>query len=127
VWLADCALIELLLDQTIFSGDSEVDQLVEIIKVLETPTQEQIQEMNAKYTEVKFLQIKAHSWTKVLKSWTQPEDIVLSLKPIGVHSVPEVYPIPQNPVPTVSLMNCCVSEPSSPTVTCFSPLQFKYW
>ena len=42
-----------------------MDQLVEIIKVLGTPTKEQIREMNRNYTEFKFPQIKAHPWLKV--------------------------------------------------------------
>ena len=58
-------LAELLLGQPIFPGDSGVDQLVEIIKVLGTPTREQIREMNPNYQEFKFPQIKAHAWTKV--------------------------------------------------------------
>ena len=56
---------ELLLGQPIFPGDSGVDQLVEIIKVLGTPTKEQIRKMNSNYTEFKFPQIKAHPWNKV--------------------------------------------------------------
>ncbi|XP_028317419.1 glycogen synthase kinase-3 beta-like isoform X2 [Gouania willdenowi] len=65
IWSAGCVLAELLLGQPIFPGDSGVDQLVEIIKVLGTPTREQIREMNPNYTEFKFPQIKAHPWTKV--------------------------------------------------------------
>uniref|UniRef100_A0A8C1IPG8 [tau protein] kinase n=1 Tax=Cyprinus carpio TaxID=7962 RepID=A0A8C1IPG8_CYPCA len=65
VWSAGCVLAELLMGQPIFPGDSGVDQLVEIIKVLGTPTREQIREMNPNYTEFKFPQIKAHPWTKV--------------------------------------------------------------
>lgn len=65
VWSAGCVLAELLLGQPIFPGDSGVDQLVEIIKVLGTPTREQIREMNPNYTEFKFPQIKSHPWTKV--------------------------------------------------------------
>ncbi|XP_033623924.1 glycogen synthase kinase-3 beta isoform X2 [Fukomys damarensis] len=68
VWSAGCVLAELLLGQPIFPGDSGVDQLVEIIKVLGTPTREQIREMNPNYTEFKFPQIKAHPWTKELQS-----------------------------------------------------------
>ena len=41
-------------------------QLVEIIKVVGTPTREEIQAMNQNYTEFKFPQIKAHPWSKVL-------------------------------------------------------------
>lgn len=58
-------MAELLLGQPIFPGDSGVDQLVEIIKVLGTPTREQIKEMNPSYTEFKFPQIRAHPWSKV--------------------------------------------------------------
>ncbi|XP_061386401.1 probable serine/threonine-protein kinase dyrk1, partial [Musca vetustissima] len=65
VWSAGCVLAELLLGQPIFPGDSGVDQLVEVIKVLGTPTREQIREMNPNYTEFKFPQIKSHPWQKV--------------------------------------------------------------
>lgn len=67
VWSAGCVLAELLLGQPIFPGDSGVDQLVEIIKVLGTPTRDQIREMNPNYQEFKFPQIKAHPWTKVFR------------------------------------------------------------
>lgn len=75
VWSAGCVLAELLLGQPIFPGDSGVDQLVEIIKVLGTPTREQIREMNPNYSEFKFPQIKAHPWTKVFRPRTPPEAI----------------------------------------------------
>ena len=66
-----------MLGQPIFPGDSRVDQLVEIIKVLGTPTREQIKEMNPNYTEFKFPQIKAHPWPKVFRARTSPEAIDL--------------------------------------------------
>ncbi len=66
-----------MLGQPIFPGDSGVDQLVEIIKVLGTPTREQIKEMNPNYTEFKFPQIKAHPWQKVFRARTSPEAIDL--------------------------------------------------
>ena len=50
VWSAGCVLAELLLGQPIFPGDSGVDQLVEIIKILGTPTRDQIRDMNPNYT-----------------------------------------------------------------------------
>ncbi|XP_049653819.1 glycogen synthase kinase-3 alpha isoform X2 [Accipiter gentilis] len=77
IWSAGCVLAELLLGQPIFPGDSGVDQLVEIIKVLGTPTREQIREMNPNYTEFKFPQIKAHPWSKVFKARTPPEAVAL--------------------------------------------------
>ncbi|KFM74636.1 Glycogen synthase kinase-3 beta, partial [Stegodyphus mimosarum] len=77
VWSAGCVLAELMLGQPIFPGDSGVDQLVEIIKVLGTPTKEQIREMNRNYTEFRFPQIKAHPWQKVFRARTSPEAIDL--------------------------------------------------
>jgi len=77
VWSAGCVFAELMLGQPIFPGDSGVDQLVEIIKVLGTPTREQIKEMNPNYTEFKFPQIKAHPWPKVFRARTSPEAIDL--------------------------------------------------
>lgn len=42
VWSVGCVIAELMLGQPLFPGESGVDQLVEIIKVLGTPTREQI-------------------------------------------------------------------------------------
>lgn len=80
VWSAGCVLAELLLGQPIFPGDSGVDQLVEIIKVLGTPTREQIKEMNPHYTEFKFPQIKPHPWSKVFRPRVPPEATLLCSK-----------------------------------------------
>lgn len=79
VWSAGCVLAELLLGQPLFPGESGVDQLVEIIKVLGTPTREEIQAMNPTYTEYKFPQIKGSPWAKVFRS-RQPEAIDLVSK-----------------------------------------------
>jgi serine/threonine protein kinase len=42
VWAAGCVIAELLIGQALFPGESGVDQLVEIIKVLGTPNRDQI-------------------------------------------------------------------------------------
>ncbi len=54
-----------MLGQPLFPGESGIDQLVEIIKVLGTPTREQIRTMNPNYMEHKFPQIKPHPFGKV--------------------------------------------------------------
>ena len=46
VWSTGCVMAEMLLGSPLFPGDSGVDQLVEIIKVLGTPSKEQIMHMN---------------------------------------------------------------------------------
>ncbi|KAI4303348.1 hypothetical protein MLD38_038993 [Melastoma candidum] len=65
MWSAGCVLAELLLGHPLFPGESGVDQLIEIIKILGTPTREEIKCMNPNYSEYKFPQIKAHPWHKV--------------------------------------------------------------
>ncbi|CAF1113165.1 unnamed protein product [Rotaria sp. Silwood1] len=77
VWSSGCVLAELLLGQPIFPGESGVDQLVEIIKVLGTPSREQIRQMNPNYQEFRFPQIKAHPWHKVFRNRTPPMAIDL--------------------------------------------------
>lgn len=77
VWSAGCVQAELMLGQPIFPGDSGVDQLVEIIKLLGTPSKEAIKEMNPNYTEFKFPTIKAHPWSKVFKAKTEESAIAL--------------------------------------------------
>ncbi|CAF1156681.1 unnamed protein product [Rotaria sordida] len=77
VWSSGCVFAELLLGQPIFPGESGVDQLVEIIKVLGTPSREQIRQMNPNYQEFRFPQIKAHPWHKVFRNKTPPMAIDL--------------------------------------------------
>ncbi|CAI4210398.1 unnamed protein product [Parascedosporium putredinis] len=67
VWSTGCVMAELMLGQPLFPGESGIDQLVEIIKVLGTPTREQIRTMNPNYMEHKFPQIKPHPFNKVLR------------------------------------------------------------
>jgi hypothetical protein len=68
-------LAEMLLGQPLFPGESGVAQLVEIIKVLGTPSREEINAMNPNYTEFRFPQIKAHPWSKVFHK-RMPADAV---------------------------------------------------
>jgi len=75
IWSLACVSAELILGQPIFPGESGVDQLVEIIKVLGTPTRDELVAMNPNYTEFKFPQIKAHPWHKVFRSRTTPEAV----------------------------------------------------
>ncbi|KAL6075317.1 Glycogen synthase kinase-3 beta, variant 2 [Balamuthia mandrillaris] len=77
VWSMGCVMAELLLGQPLFLGESGVDQLVEIIKVLGTPTREQIQCMNEHYTEFNFPLIKARPWNKIFRPRTPPEALDL--------------------------------------------------
>jgi len=68
VWSTGCVIAELVLGQPIFPGESASDQLVEIIKILGTPTKNQILDMNPEYNEFRFPTIKAYPWVKVFKN-----------------------------------------------------------
>jgi len=77
VWSEGCVLAELLTGSPLFPGSSGVDQLVEIIKVLGTPTKEELEAMNPNYQEFRSPQIRAHPWNGVFRPRTPPESIEL--------------------------------------------------
>ena len=77
VWSTGCVMAELMLGQPLFPGESGIDQLVEIIKVLGTPTRDQIRTMNPNYMEHKFPQIKPHPFNKVSQRVFNDSGIVL--------------------------------------------------
>lgn len=81
-----------MLGQPIFPGESGVDQLVEIIKILGTPSREQILDMNPNYTEFRFPQIRQHPWSRVFKSRT-PQDAVDFIASVLIYS-PQIRPTP---------------------------------
>jgi len=66
VWSAGCVMAELIIGHPIFAGESGNDQLGEIMKVLGTPSREEIFAMNRDYKEnnKQFSSIKPHPWHK---------------------------------------------------------------
>lgn len=65
-WSTGCCLAEAVLLHPLFPGDSSVNQLIEIIKVLGSPTQAQVEKMNPDYKEDFSIQnIKAKPWEAV--------------------------------------------------------------
>jgi serine/threonine protein kinase len=63
---------ELLLGAPLFPGESSVDQLVEIIKVLGTPSPSDVLSMNRNNTSFQFPEIKPSPWEKVFKKNADP-------------------------------------------------------
>ena len=76
VWSMGCVIGELVLGRPLFPGDNPSDQLVEIIKILGTPTKEDIISMNPQFQEHKFPSIKPTPWEKVFKNRKIPEHFV---------------------------------------------------
>lgn len=77
LWSAGCVIAELLLGRPLFAGNSGVDQLVEIIKVLGTPSKAEIEAMNSNYTDFKFPHIKPVPWSKVFHPQTDADAVDL--------------------------------------------------
>ena len=68
VWSIGCVFAELLLGAPLFPGESGIGQLIEIIKVLGSPTKEEVLAMNPNHSaSFKFPPIKSQPWSKVFK------------------------------------------------------------
>lgn len=74
LWSAGCVFAEMLLGQPLFTGKDGIDQLVEIIKVIGTPSPKELREMNPNYPEYEFTpKVSPHPWEKVFRMWTSKE------------------------------------------------------
>ncbi|KAJ1728579.1 glycogen synthase kinase 3 [Coemansia biformis] len=80
IWSAGCVMAELMRGTPLFPGESGIDQLVEIIKILGTPTKEQIRTMNPNYTDHRFPQIRPHPFSRVFRNRPSSEAIDLITK-----------------------------------------------
>jgi len=66
LWSAGCVLGEMCIMQPLFTGKDGINQLVEIIKVLGTPTEAELQAMNPNYPKYEFNPVvMALPWDKV--------------------------------------------------------------
>jgi glycogen synthase kinase 3 beta len=73
VWSIGCVIAELVLNRAIFPGKSAKEQMYEIIKILGTPTKEQINEMNPKVHISKLPNIAHKLWKDVFKDKTDDQ------------------------------------------------------
>ena len=72
VWSLGCVFVELLIGNPLFPGDSGVGQLIEIIKVLGSPTREEVLAMNPTPTSFRFPHISPQPWSKVFRTTKVP-------------------------------------------------------
>ena len=93
IWSLGCVFGELLLGQPLFPGQNGVDQLVEIIRSLGTPSREAIESMNRSYTEFEFPQIEAHPWSNMFHADTDPDAIDLISKMIVYKPGERIHPL----------------------------------
>jgi len=88
-----CVGAELILGRPLFPGKDCVEQLIEIFKVLGTPTREAIQEMNKNYTEIKFTFVEQVPWNKAFSSTTPPELVELLSKMLTYSPKTRITPL----------------------------------
>lgn len=68
IWSMGCVILEILNQVPLFIGESSIDHLIEVIKVMGTPTKSQVIDMNPEYdlNDYKFPKIKKKEWATVL-------------------------------------------------------------
>jgi len=94
VWSTGCVIAEMVLGYPIFPGESASDQLVEIIKILGTPSKKEILAMNKESTETfKFPQIKPYPFSKVFRKSGADESFTEFISTLLVYD-PEIRATP---------------------------------
>ncbi|GAA5883574.1 hypothetical protein JCM3774_002849 [Rhodotorula dairenensis] len=76
VWSAGCVLAELITGEVLFPGASAIDQISVIMRILGTPTREQIRSMNPAYHETNFQKFEPVSLKQIIPL-APPEQISL--------------------------------------------------
>lgn len=72
VWSVGCIFAEMMIGDPIFRGENSMGQLVEIIKVLGTPTREQLEKLNGSGNQ-RLADIRAKPWDQVFLPHVPPE------------------------------------------------------
>ncbi|SBS82008.1 glycogen synthase kinase 3 (GSK3) [Plasmodium ovale curtisi] len=93
LWSLGCIIAEMILGYPLFSGQSSVDQLVRIIQVLGTPTEEQMKVMNPNYADVKFPDVKPKDIRKVFPKGTSEDAINLISRFLKYEPLKRLNPI----------------------------------
>ena len=62
IWSIGCVIGEFIKGRPLFAGESGIDQLVEIVKLLGTPSRKQMNSMNSFFEGYKFPHIKVKTW-----------------------------------------------------------------
>ena len=75
VWSMGCVIAELVIDKPIFAGKSASDQLTQIMKVLGSPTAEQIKAMNPKF-KPKLPKKEGKTWKEFFQGKTSDEQFI---------------------------------------------------
>jgi serine/threonine protein kinase len=72
IWSVGCIFAEMLIGEPIFKGDNSMGQLIEIMKVLGTPSREQLAALTTR-ADVRIPQLAAKRWSEVFRSHVPAE------------------------------------------------------
>lgn len=94
VWSMGCVISELVLGRPMFPGATASDQLVEIIRILGTPTKDDICSMNPHFKDHKFPDVKPIPFEKLFKNRIIPEHFLDLLSKLLVYN-PQIRLTPE--------------------------------
>jgi glycogen synthase kinase 3 beta len=84
IWSFGCVLAEMLLGKPLFQGDSTVDQLLQIIKILGVPDAEQLSYLNKNNTlKYEFPLVKPTTLSKIFQGY--PKEVINLMQKIFVY------------------------------------------
>jgi len=91
VWSVGCIFAEMLIGEPIFKGENSMGQLIEIIKILGTPSREQLNALTTR-TDMRIPQIQRRPWNQVFKEHVPREAYDLCDKLMAYVSTERVKP-----------------------------------
>ena len=94
VWSMGCVISELVLGRPMFPGATTSDQLVEIIRILGTPTKDDICSMNPHFKDHKFPDVKPIPFEKIFKNRIIPDNFLDLLSKLLVYN-PQIRLTPE--------------------------------
>jgi serine/threonine protein kinase len=69
MWSAGCILAELMTLEPVFPGDSSLEQLIEVIKILGTPSPQQLLSYSPQNAAIDLPRVKGADLKKVLRRY----------------------------------------------------------
>ncbi|KAF8565863.1 hypothetical protein P879_05509 [Paragonimus westermani] len=92
-WSGGCVLAEMLRQQCLFVGADSVDQLVKIIRVLGTPSTEDISSMNPTYNSYNFPDVQSCPVRLFFPQYTNPDLLALMSKMLVYNPTLRISPL----------------------------------
>ena len=70
MWSAGCILVELMTLEPIFPGDSSLEQFIEIVKLLGTPSMDILEQYSSLNCATQLPNVKAANWSTIFKRYS---------------------------------------------------------